>query len=150
LAGEDEVDAFQSLPAVSPAVTEELIGIVRDGIVPAAAMGQFDLFAENLYRYGHLSGQCFAARQGGPYNGPVLTALVERIQRFGFRGVGQTSWGPTLFVAAPSHELAAALSEQLAAGSGAEELELTITSPCNEGAQIEVAGDRLIEPLQVS
>src|SRR6185312_6329569 len=72
IAGEEETDAFSSLPSVSAAVTDELIAIVRDRLVPAAATADFDPFAESLYRYGRLSGECFAAKQGGPYNGPLL------------------------------------------------------------------------------
>src|SRR5262249_44809242 len=73
LAGEKEGEAFGSLPAVPQAVTEELIALVRDRLVPAAATADFAQFAESLYSYGRLSGECFAARQGGPFNGPLLT-----------------------------------------------------------------------------
>src|SRR5439155_7093983 len=69
LAGEDEADAFQSLPAAPHRLTEALIEEVRDRLVPAAATEHFDRFAESVHGYGRLSGQCFAARQGGPYNG---------------------------------------------------------------------------------
>src|SRR5262245_17991084 len=71
LAGMDESEAFGSLPAVATSTTETLIAEVRDRLVPAAATADFPMFAESVYRYGRLSGECYAARQGGPYNGPV-------------------------------------------------------------------------------
>lgn len=141
LAGEDEADAMASLPAVPPQVTAELIAEARERLIPAAATGQFDDFARSLHEYGRRSGDCFAARQGGPYNGPVLTALVERIRGLGYEGVGQSSWGPTLFVAAADQAAAERLVEELRAGSDAAELELTVAPPCNRGATIEVRDD---------
>jgi beta-ribofuranosylaminobenzene 5'-phosphate synthase len=138
LAGEDEAAAIGGLPAVPQAITDELIALAYEKIVPAAVRGDFDAFADSLYRYGHLAGEIFAARQGGPYNGPVLTALVARIREFGFAGVGQSSWGPTVFAAAPSHAEADRLARCLRTGLAAGELEMTIARPSRNGAQIEV------------
>jgi beta-ribofuranosylaminobenzene 5'-phosphate synthase len=146
LAGHDEADAFGMLPEVPPAVTEELIALARDRLVPAAATGDFALFADSLYHYGRLSGECFAARQGGPYHGPQLTALVERIRGLGCAGVGQSSWGPTIFVAMPSQDAAEDLVGQLQGSGRAGELELTISPPCNRGARIEVNATVAREP----
>jgi beta-ribofuranosylaminobenzene 5'-phosphate synthase len=138
LAGEDEMAALASLPPVPPAITNELIALVRDALVPAAAIGDFPTFASSLYRYGNLSGQCFAVRQGGPYNGPQLTQLVERIRAVGFTGVGQSSWGPTLYVAVASEADGQRLIALLQSTERATPLEMQIASPCNRGALIAV------------
>jgi beta-RFAP synthase len=113
LAGDEEAAAMASLPVAPPAVTLELITEVRERLVPAAATGDFATFAASVYRYGNLSGQLFAAREGGAYHGPILAELVERIRGLGYPGVGQSSWGPTLFAAAPSADEAEALVAQL-------------------------------------
>jgi beta-ribofuranosylaminobenzene 5'-phosphate synthase len=139
LAGDDEAEAFQSLPTAPCSVTDELIAIVRDHLVPAAALADFAHFADSLHHYGRLSGQCFAARQGGPYNGPVLTSLVERIRAWGYAGVGQSSWGPTIFVVNESDETAARLVDRLKADGAGGHFDLSISSPCNRGAQIKVS-----------
>jgi beta-ribofuranosylaminobenzene 5'-phosphate synthase len=141
LAGSDEAAAFGGLPPVPHAVTEKLVAEIHDALVPAAATVDFDRFAASLYRYGHLSGECFAARQGGPYNGPLLTALVERIRQLGHEGVGQSSWGPTIFTACPSQSAAERLVEQLAAESKFGVLNFFVSAPCNRGVQIERFGD---------
>jgi beta-RFAP synthase len=140
LAGEEEAAAMAALPPVPAEVTEELIGLTRDKLIPAAATDDFESFAGALYRYGNLAGQCFAARQGGPYNGPVLTALVERIKALGYEAVGQSSWGPTLFVAVPSQDDAERLVGELSGDAAEQALELSISAPCNRGAKIEVSG----------
>ncbi len=138
LAGDNESAAMDTLPAIPADVTERLIAEARDGLVPAAGTGDFAQFAESLYRYGNLSGQCFAARQGGPYNGPVLTRLVEQIRLLGGVGVGQSSWGPTLFVVQPNQAGAEELSQAIQTEHSAGELAITITPPANRGARIEV------------
>jgi beta-ribofuranosylaminobenzene 5'-phosphate synthase len=136
LAGEEEAEAMAALPPVPQEVTEELIAEARERLVPAAATGQFDAFARSLHAYGRRAGECFAARQGGPYNGPVLTQLVERIRRLGYEGVGQSSWGPTLFAVAKDTVSAERLAEQVRSGQDAADLELAIAAPCNRGAEI--------------
>jgi beta-ribofuranosylaminobenzene 5'-phosphate synthase len=141
LAGDVEAEAFGALPTVPPAVTEDLIAEVSQRLVPAAATGDFPLFAASLYRYGRLSGEIFSARQGGPYNGPVVTSIIEQIRRLGHVGVGQSSWGPTVYVALPSQEAAEQLNFQLGAQKDLADLERMISSPCNRGAQIVVSGD---------
>jgi beta-ribofuranosylaminobenzene 5'-phosphate synthase len=138
LAGDDEAAAIASLPAIPAEITARLIAEARDQLVPAAATGDFAAFAESLYRYGNLSGQCFAARQGGPYNGPLLSRLVEQIRGLGANGVGQSSWGPTLYVAQPGEDEAKTLVAQVRAAAPQLELNLEISPPANRGAQITV------------
>lgn len=137
LAGADEVEVFAALAAVPPHATEDLIGEVRDRLIPAAATTNFRQFADSLYRYGQLSGELFAARQGGPYNGPTITTLIERIRSLGMMGVGQSSWGPTVYVVCPSQEEANHFSNRLQADVG-DGLEISVSKPCNHGAQIDV------------
>ena len=142
LSGDDEAGAMADLPPVPAEVTADLIAEVRERLVPAAATADFQAFAACLYRYGNLSGQCFAAQQGGPYNGPILTRLVEQIRDLGFEGVGQSSWGPTIFVAVPSEKAARALIAQLRESGAASRLHLQASAPCNAGVRIECLANR--------
>lgn len=139
LSGEAEAAAMNALPDVPEEVTQRLIGEAREELIPAAATADFAAFARSLYRYGHLAGSCFAARQGGPYNGPVLADLIERLQRLGAQGVGQSSWGPTIFAAQPSQAEAEALSQRLREEPNLPPLEILIAAPCNQGARVELA-----------
>lgn len=140
LAGDEEANAISALDAIPNSITEKLIAEARDHLVPAAAMADFPAFAESMYRYGNLAGQCFAPKQQGPYNGPVLAGLVETIRGLGYPGVGQSSWGPTLFVVTANNAVAHSLAEQLKAEW--DDLDLTITAPCNTGALVEMFEDR--------
>ncbi len=139
LAGEDETEAFGELPRVPQAVSDQLIGLATERLVPAAAAADFGSFADNLYQYGRLSGECFAARQGGPFNGPLLTSIIQDIRDRGYAGVGQSSWGPTIFVLAPSQHAAAQLVNDLRRRRDAPTLDLVVAPPNNCGAQIRIA-----------
>ena len=139
LSGDSEC-AVMEKQSVDPAVTSELIRMVREELVPAVATGEFGAFASTLYRYGHLAGSIYAEQQGGSYNGPVLTSLVDRIRSWGYDGIGQSSWGPTLFVAQPDQDSADHLAERLHRECGEFMLDVVIAKADNHGARIAVTG----------
>jgi beta-RFAP synthase len=139
LSGDQEEQAIGELPRVSPETTARLISLARDKLVPAAATTDFPAFAESLHEFGRLSGGMFAARQGGPYNGPVLTRLVTWLRSRGYAGVGQSSWGPTLFVVLPDQHSAIVLADLLQQEKPEGPLEVTIAAPNNRGALVQSA-----------
>lgn len=135
LSGVAEQRAFDDLPPVPPDVTRRLWQEIHVRMLPAARRGQFQAFSESVYRYGRLAGMCFAALQGGPYNGPHLERLVNRIRAWGVCGVGQSSWGPTLFALAPDPAAAEALRQRLVASSE-EPAQILISRLNHQGARI--------------
>ncbi len=104
-------------------------------LLPAAIEGNFDRFSESLYRYGTAAGMCFAARQGGPFASPRLAELVHTIRALGVAGVGQTSWGPTIFAVFESADNAHHFRDRI--GSHIDERDtLIVAEPNNSGAAI--------------
>ena len=83
-------------------------------MAPAVERGDCAKFGDALYEYGVVAGNCFAPVQGGPFNGPVLTELVARMRALGARGVGQRSWGPTVFAVMPNDAEAASFARAIA------------------------------------
>ena len=136
LSGDDEASAIASLPPVATEATGRLVAEVRDHLVPAAATGDFESFAASLFRYGYEAGLLFSARQGGAYNGPVLAALVDRLRELGAVGVGQSSWGPTLYAVQPTQDAAEQLAARLRQSIDSADLEIVITPPANRGALV--------------
>ncbi|MBM4094486.1 MAG: GHMP kinase, partial [Planctomycetes bacterium] len=106
LSGAEERRAFASVEAVEPRVRDQLNGEIHRHMIPALAARDCAAFGDSVYRYGRTAGGCFAAIQGGPYNGPHLTAIVDEIRGLGANGVGQSSWGPTLFAVVADQEAA--------------------------------------------
>lgn len=134
LSGRAEYRAFATLPAVPPEVTREMTRELQYRLLPAVAAGDFEPFAESLYRYGYLAGRCFAPIQSGPYHSPLAAKWVERLRELGVQGVGQSSWGPTLFAFQPDPESANHLAQTLASEWQLDESQILITGPCNRGA----------------
>lgn len=136
LSGEREGQAFAQLQPVPADISDRLRDEIQQEMLPAVRESQFDRFARSVFRFGELSGSCFAAVQGGSYRGEELIRRVDWLRGLGIEGVGQSSWGPTLF--ALFQEPAAAESfvthaQQDPLGS---DLEYQITSVDNDGAKI--------------
>lgn len=142
LAGGEEESALAALPPVPADVTQTLVAMAQDELFPAAARRDFATFSDSLYRYGELAGQCYAARQGGPFNGPLLTKLIHTLRKLGIVGVGQSSWGPTLFAAAPDGAAARDFVERFQrAWREPTTVTTTIAEPDNRGAVVRVHED---------
>jgi beta-RFAP synthase len=135
LSGEDERRAFGDLPPVPPAMTEQLRREVDEEMIPAAAAGQFERFSHSVYRFGCQAGMCFATRQDGPFASARIAGIVETIRDLGVRGVGQSSWGPSVFALLDSEPVASRFVETLRARLDPRDT-LLIAEPNRAGARI--------------
>lgn len=138
LSGNSERQAFAELPPVPASVTEQLTKEICEQMLPAAADSDFDRFSNSLYEYGNLAGWCFEKIQGGAYNGERAERLVKLIRELGIRGVGQSSWGPTLFVLCRNDSDALQLRNELLNDRHAAPTEVVIAPPNNSGATLMV------------
>jgi beta-ribofuranosylaminobenzene 5'-phosphate synthase len=129
LSGAGERQAFAELPQVAPEATARLCREVLVEMLPAAAEGDFSAFSESVYRYGY----------GGAYAAGLPTELVAWLRGRGIRGVGQSSWGPTVFALARDADQAAALATDACRQFAAANLTAFVAAPANRGATIESA-----------
>jgi len=90
-------------------ITERLCRLALLGVLPAFAERDLPTFGEALHEYNRLAGEVFADDQGGPYAGAAVAGLIGWLRTRGIRGVGQTSWGPTVFAMVESVTVAEAL-----------------------------------------
>ena len=90
-----------------------LCRLVLLGMLPALAEHDLEAFGEALYDFNCRAGEPFAPVQGGVYAGPRIAEVVAFVRQQGVRGVGQSSWGPTVF--------AVTEDEAGAEGTGAED-----------------------------
>ena len=134
ISGQTENDTFSQLPPVPTDVTTLLRSEVVTRMSPAVASGDFGVFSESVYAYGRIAGDCFASAQGGTYAAPELSRIVTMLRGWGIRGVGQSSWGPTLFALVSSQEAANQMVQQLQAEVEDGAYELVISRPNNSGA----------------
>jgi beta-RFAP synthase len=135
LSGQMELSAFQKLPPTSAAAKSELVELVRGKLIPGIMQLNYDLFAEGTYELGRRSGMMYSAIQNGPYNGPQVELLVNKIRDFGIPAVGQSSWGPCVFAIARNDKLAMELAANLRTEYG-DRCNVRITRADNRGARI--------------
>lgn len=97
LSGKSEQSAFDKLPPVPEKTTERLTRLASETILPCAIESRFFEFSEALYAYGELAGRCFSSLQGGAFADKDLELKIDALRKDGVLGVGQSSWGPTIF-----------------------------------------------------
>ncbi len=136
LHGRNEQSAFDALPPVPAATTENLTAIMNDRIVPTAKARDFINFSDAVYDFGFLAGSCFESIQGSAYNGATLTELVKRLRAHGVRGVGQSSWGATIFAMCEDESSAQQLVQDMRAAGWCADGETVIAKPNNCGATV--------------
>jgi beta-RFAP synthase len=139
LHGPDEQEAFRRLAesGAAPVPTDVLCRLVLLGMLPALAAGDLQAFGEALLDFNARVGEAFARVQGGPYAGPRVAELVAFLRGQGVRGVGQSSWGPTVFAVTGDEERAAGVAARVRQQFGLSTDEVFVTGACNRGAAVE-------------
>ncbi len=104
--GRSERAAFATLPPVPVGTTKRLLEILEIELLPACRKANCEEVGHAMHAFGQLAGSCFAACQGGAFASPRIDRLVRTLRELGVAGVGQSSWGPTVFALTPSAQAA--------------------------------------------
>jgi beta-ribofuranosylaminobenzene 5'-phosphate synthase len=136
-----EANAFENLEPPPTDVANKLHAFIHSHILPAVKKGDFTAFSRYLGEFNRRSGEFFAPVQGSAYNGEEIEQMVRAIVEAGHAGVGQSSWGPTLFVAQPNETAANLLTTELPgilsrAGLKGLSVSLSVVRPLSHGRQI--------------
>jgi beta-ribofuranosylaminobenzene 5'-phosphate synthase len=97
ISGAAEADALACLPPVDDRDAERVAHLVLMGLLPAAADGDIHAFGSALTAIQTITGRWFAPIQGGTFASSVSADLVRRMTEWDAAGVGQSSWGPTVY-----------------------------------------------------
>jgi beta-RFAP synthase len=133
--GSAERDAFRRLCGLNDA-TDALCRLTLLGLLPALQERDLPAFGAVLHDFNARVGDAFASVQGGTYAHPRLTEVVEYIWQQGIAGVGQSSWGPTLFAITEDEDRAANLVQRLRQRFGLAAEEVFVTAAANCGASL--------------
>ena len=136
LAGDFERRAFAELPPIGAMLTARMCQLVLLGLLPALAERDVDQFGEALFELQQLAGECFKPAQGGVYADASLARIVDHIRGRGVRGVGQSSWGPTLYAICATEEAARDLEGDLRHQFNLDPDETLVTSADDHGATL--------------
>jgi beta-ribofuranosylaminobenzene 5'-phosphate synthase len=135
LHGPEEMRAFERLPPGSEAQTGERCRLVLMELLPALERGDFDRFGENLYEFNRLAGEAFRVVQGNTYAHPQVAEIVAFVRSSGIRGVGQSSWGPTVFAFAPDEQAARGLADRVLRRFDLTPTEVVVTAADKRGGE---------------
>ena len=138
LHGDAERQAFARLPAVPSETTAALCTEALLNLLPAAADADFAAFSASLYRFGQTAGSCFASQQEGTFFDRHAAALAKRLRDLGIEGVGQSSWGPSIFAIVPNETAGQDLVANLHDEADANDYDCMLTACENQGARVEV------------
>jgi beta-ribofuranosylaminobenzene 5'-phosphate synthase len=120
ISGADEADAFARLPPVDDRDVERVAHLVLMGLLPAAAEGDIHAFGSALSAIQTINGRWFAPIQGGTFATSVSADLVRQMLGWGAAGVGQSSWGPTVYGLVDGESAACELAERVQNAVGAD------------------------------
>ncbi len=119
ISGGDEAEAFARLPKPSEHDVEHVSHLVLMALLPAVADGDLEGFGRALTEIQEVTGRWFAPAQGGTFASGPSRVLVRQLAQWGAAGVGQSSWGPTVYGIVEGADAAAGLVERVADAIGA-------------------------------
>ncbi len=136
LHGPREEAVFRSLPPMSDTVAGRISRLVLMKALPAVLTDDLQAFGEAITEIQALMGQQFAAYQAGPYSSELGQAVAEFARQQGAAGVGQSSWGPTVFALVRGADAARELIARIRARVGDLPIALSHTRASPRGAVV--------------
>ncbi len=118
LSGAAESEAFRQLPPASEREVEQVAHLVLMQLLPALADADLTAFGSALTEVQRITGGWFASAQGGAFASGMTRELVSRMAEFGAAGVGQSSWGPTVYGLAHDPDAGRDLAQRIRAWMG--------------------------------
>jgi beta-ribofuranosylaminobenzene 5'-phosphate synthase len=138
LSNSEENDAFQNLRKMSTKDVGQICRLIILKLLPALAEHDIECFGDALTKIQVLTGNHFAQAQSGTYSSPAAAECIEFMKKAGAHGVGQSSWGPSLYAVVKQQEAKPVLTkvkEYLRKGVGGDAF---IAKANNRGATIKV------------
>lgn len=106
LSDEEEKRVMDPLPeVVEEQKSLRLVGLAFMKVVRGVATGDFERFSTGLSELQIAVGEVFSQYQGGVFSSFFTKDAVDALRASGFRGVGQSSWGPTAYGFYPSEHV---------------------------------------------
>lgn len=135
--GDAEREAFVKLPIFPESEAARICHIVLMQALPALVERDLAEFGAAINSIQMSLGDYFAPAQGGTrYTSPKIAAVMAALQRYGAKGIGQSSWGPTGFAFAESDDEAQRLVNNVRENSAQGNPVMLICKGINHGARI--------------
>jgi beta-RFAP synthase len=117
--GTTEAERFAKLPVPPERDVRRVAHLVLMALLPALADADLSTFGEALSSIQRITGRWFAPVQGGTFAPGPSRKLVRWMTEAGATGVGQSSWGPTVYGIVEGEEAGLRLAEHVRGRLGA-------------------------------
>jgi beta-RFAP synthase len=97
ISGAREIEAFAALPAPPDDEAARVAHLVLMSLLPSVVDDDIETFGAALSDIQEITGRWWAPVQGGTFTPGLTGTLVRRMREWGAFGVGQSSWGPTVY-----------------------------------------------------
>ncbi len=138
LHGIDESRAFADLPPIAQSETDTLCRLVLLEMLPAVVERDLGAFGAALEELQSRVGAAFASAQGGIFAVPRAAAIIHELKSMGFAGVGQSSWGPSLYAFTDRNSGESSVAVDRLLRLGLDPFSMFWTRAANEGASLVV------------
>ena len=138
LSGRQEAECFTKLEPVAEQTLAQLEALLEETLVPAGRQGNWSVFSRALHEFGLIASQPFQEAQGGAFSTALATQAAEYLLEAGVEGVGQSSWGPTLYALLPGRQEAETAAGELRKQFDLGQEEVLITRPRSRGASVKL------------
>jgi beta-RFAP synthase len=92
---------------------KQMLELIQEQILPAVSSQNFQEATRGIGLYGELAGSVFSPALGDAYRTPRIRFWIDRFRSMGLTGVGQSSWGPVVFVMVQDSNEASWLLEKI-------------------------------------
>lgn len=135
MSGEREVEAFKGLPEPSPEISGAICRETLMRLLPALEERDLRSFGKAVTSIQKMVGDCFAPAQWGRFASPLSEEIVTAMKDLGATGVGQSSWGPTVYGIIDGKRAALALAGELRRlFEGEYDIKIGVTAAASRGA----------------
>jgi beta-RFAP synthase len=118
MSGTAEEAAFANLPSPPERDVERVAHLVLMALLPALADADLATFGVALTAIQVITGRWFAPAQGGTFAPGPSGELVRRMAEWGAEGVGQSSWGPTVYGIVKGEDAGVRLADRMRTALG--------------------------------
>ena len=108
---------------------------LSESCMAAADRSDFDGFVDALERYMKIAASLFESVQAGRYRDKFIAQRVASASQAGLRGVGQSSWGPTVFGFAIERASAERAADHLRSQLVQHSVQVLVTQAAKHGAR---------------
>lgn len=139
LGDREEVPILESvLKEVDKEISESLLSTAFMKIIRGVVTRDFDLFVSGVSELQRKIGEVFASYQGGIFSSSDIFSAIDALEKAGFRGTGQSSWGPLAygFVRKEELESKASFLKKWLEKTCPDDWVVVVTEVRNSGARI--------------